>query len=151
MIDRKSTRLNSSHRSEVPFSDGSWGHLAAAICVAATGTSGVGRRRRSVTVVDVELQYFDDCPNWRVVDEHLRSLAAEFAEVTVTHRLVNTPEEADRVGFRGSPTVLVNGVDPFATEVAPVGGLSCRVYPTPDGPIGSPTLEQLRRALGART
>jgi len=111
----------------------------------------VGRRRPSVTVVDVELQYFDDCPNWRAVDDHLRSLADEFTDMTVTHRLVDTPEEADRVGFRGSPTVLVNGVDPFATEVDPIGGLSCRVYPTPDGPIGSPTLEQLRRALDART
>ena len=133
------------------YPDGSCGHLAVAICVAATARAGVGRRRRSVTVVDVELRYFDDCPNWRVVDEHLRSLADEFADMTVTHRLVDTPEEADRVGFRGSPTVLVNGVDPFATEVDPVGGLSCRVYPTPDGPSGSPTLEQLRRALGART
>ena len=135
----------------MPFSDGSWGHLAAGICVAASGTPGVGRRRRSVTVVDVVLQYFDDCPNWRVVDEHLRSLADEFTEMTVTHHHIDTPEEADRVGFRGSPTVLVNGVDPFATEVHPVGGLSCRVYPTPDGPAGSPTLEQLRRSLGARS
>ena len=135
----------------MPIPDGSFDRLAAVMCVAATATSGVGRRRRSVTVVDVVLQYFDDCPNWRVVDEDLRSLADEFADMTVTHRLVDTPEEADRVGFRGSPTVLVNGVDPFATEADPVGGLSCRVYPTPEGPAGSPTLEQLRRALGART
>ena len=72
-------------------------------------------------------------------------VAGEFADVTVTRRLVNTPEEADRVGFRGSPTILLNGVDPFATESDPVGGLSCRVYQTPDGPAGSPTLDQLRR------
>ena len=95
--------------------------------------------------VEVELQYFDDCPNWRVTDDYLRMLAGEFADVTVTRRLVNTPEEADRVGFRGSPTILLNGVDPFATESDPVGGLSCRVYQTPDGPAGSPTLDQLRR------
>jgi len=95
--------------------------------------------------MEVELQYFDDCPNWRVADDHLQRLAREFTDVTVTHHLVDTPDEADRVDFRGSPTILLNGVDPFATESDPVGGLSCRVYQTPDGPAGSPTLDQLRR------
>ena len=95
--------------------------------------------------VEVELQYFDDCPNWRVIDDYLRTLAGEFADVSVTLRLVDTPEEAERVGFRGSPTILLDGVDPFAAESDPVGGLSCRVYRTPDGPAGSPTLDQLRR------
>ena len=100
--------------------------------------------------VDVELQYFDDCPNWREADDHLRTLANEFPDLRVTRRLVETPEEADRVGFRGSPTILVDGVDPFADESDPVGGLSCRVYETPDGPAGSPTLDQLRRAFATR-
>lgn len=66
-------------------------------------------------------------------------------DVIVTHHLIETPAEARRVGFRGSPTVLLNGVDPFAAASDPVGGLSCRVYQTPDGPAGSPTLDQLRR------
>lgn len=97
--------------------------------------------------MEVELQYFDDCPNWRVADHCLRTLAGEFPDLTVTRRLVTTSEEADRVGFRGSPTILLNGVDPFAAGSDPVGGLSCRVYQTPDGPAGSPTLDQLRREL----
>jgi len=97
--------------------------------------------------MEVELQYFDECPNWRVTGDHLRALAGEFTDVTLTRHLVDTPEEADRVRFRGSPTILLNGVDPFATESDPVGDLSCRVYQTPDGPAGSPTLDQLRREL----
>ncbi len=36
--------------------------------------------------------------------------------------------------------------DLFAGSDAPVG-LSCRIYQTPDGPAGSPTLDQLRAAL----
>jgi hypothetical protein len=100
--------------------------------------------------MDVELQYFDDCPNWRVADDHLRRLDREFTDVTVARHLVDSQEEAERVGFRGSPTILVDGVDPFAAELDPVGGLSCRVYRTPDGPAGSPTLEQLRREFIAR-
>ena len=91
--------------------------------------------------MDVELLYFDECPIWRVADRHLGSLAAELGGVTVTHHTVDTPEEAERVGFRGSPTILVNGLDPFAATSDPVGGLSCRVYETPHGPAASPTIE----------
>ena len=94
------------------------------------------------------LLFFDDCPNWRVADDRLRALAREFSDVTVTHHRVETADEAERVGFRGSPTVLIDGVDPFATDFDPIGGLSCRVFATPDGPAGSPTLAQLRQAVG---
>lgn len=102
----------------------------------------------SVEKVDVTLLFFDDCPNWRVVDDRLRTLAREFTDVTVTHHRVETTGEAERVGFRGSPTILIDGVDPFAADSDPVGGLSCRVFATSDGPAGSPTLEQLRQAIG---
>ena len=55
-------------------------------------------------------------------------------------------EEAEAVGFRGSPTVLVNGRDPFAESDVP-GGLSCRVFGTEAGPAGAPTVEQLVEVL----
>ena len=67
-------------------------------------------------------------------------------DVRVEHRLVSTPEQAEAAGFRGSPTVLVNGRDPFADPDAPAG-LSCRVYPTEAGLAGAPTVEQLLEAL----
>jgi hypothetical protein len=102
-----------------------------------------------VTQVNVTLLFFDGCPNWRVANDHLRTLARDFTDVTVTHQRVETPDEAERVGFRGSPTILIDGVDPFATDSDPVGGLSCRVFPTADGPAGSPTLAQLRQAFSA--
>lgn len=98
--------------------------------------------------MDVTLLYFDDCPHWLATSMHLDTLLAEHEELSVTRRIVDTPEEAERSGFRGSPSVLVNGVDPFADAGVPVG-LSCRIYQTPDGPAGSPTLDQLRNALVA--
>jgi hypothetical protein len=64
----------------------------------------------------------------------------------VTRRRVRTSEEAERVGFHGSPSILVNGVDAFADGDAGIG-LACRVYATPDGPAGAPTLEQLRAVI----
>ena len=96
--------------------------------------------------MDITLLYFDDCPNWKIADERLAAIAAERADLKVTRHLVNTPEEAERVGFHGSPSILVDGVDVFAEPCAGVG-LSCRVYHTPDGLAGAPTLEQLRAAL----
>ena len=96
--------------------------------------------------MDVTLLFFEDCPNWKVADGRLATVARELPDVTVTRQLVDTPAAAERVGFRGSPSILVDGVDIFADSDAPVG-LSCRVYQTPEGPAGAPTLEQLRAAM----
>ena len=97
----------------------------------------------------VTLLYFDDCPNWLVMDKQLRTLADENPELTMERRIVDTMEDAEATSFRGSPSVMIDGVDPFAEPDAPVG-LSCRIYQTPDGPAGSPTLDQLRAAITDR-
>lgn len=98
--------------------------------------------------MDVTLLYFDGCPSWQVTDRRLRTLAAE-RPFELTRRRVETPEAAEELRFRGSPTVLVDGRDPFAEGDEPFG-LSCRIYQTPDGPAGAPTVEQLREALAGR-
>ncbi len=96
--------------------------------------------------MNIEVQYFDGCPHWQIADERVRQLAADRG-LTVVHRLITTSAEAEEVSFRGSPTILIDGVDPFARGEEPVG-MSCRIYQTPDGPAGSPTLTQLEAALG---
>lgn len=95
--------------------------------------------------MQVTVQHFDGCPHWRLADERLRALAGEIG-FELSHEVIDTPEAAEEAGFRGSPTILVDGVDPFAERDEPVG-LSCRVYDTPDGPAGAPTLDQLREVL----
>lgn len=92
------------------------------------------------------LQYFDGCPNWEVLDQRLAEVIDGRSDVRVTHQRVETTEDAVRLGFHGSPTVLVDAVDPFADEHTPVG-LACRVFRTPAGLAGSPTVEQLREAI----
>ena len=99
--------------------------------------------------MDITLQYFDGCPNWKTTDHDLATVLEEGAiDATVHYQLIDTPEAATEYGFRGSPTVLIDGIDPFADPDAPVG-LSCRIYMTEDGPAGSPTLDQLRQATEA--
>jgi hypothetical protein len=45
---------------------------------------------------------------------------------TVAERVIDDPDVAWAVGMHGSPTVLVDGTDPFAPAGLP-GSLSCRV------------------------
>ncbi|PVU84310.1 thioredoxin family protein (plasmid) [Cellulomonas sp. WB94] len=99
----------------------------------------------------VELQYFDGCPSWHEAEERLREAldAAGRVDVVVERVLVSTPEQAAELSFHGSPSVLVDGVDPFAAPDAPVG-LACRLYRTPSGLAGAPTVEQLADVLAAR-
>jgi hypothetical protein len=94
--------------------------------------------------MQVTLLYFDRCPNWHTAEAHVRAALRRLGrgDVAVTRRPVETAEQAEAVGFRGSPTVLVDGRDPFADPQAPVG-LSCRVYTTPEGLAGAPTVAQL--------
>jgi len=98
--------------------------------------------------VEVELLYFDGCPNWNLADERLRQAltAARRDTITVRHRRVETIEQAEEVGFTGSPTVRIDGHDPFAVGGEQVG-LACRVYTTPEGLRGSPTVEQFVEVL----
>jgi len=97
----------------------------------------------------VEIRYFDDCPNWRPIEESIANLAAELGiEVEVSLTIVDTPEEAERLSFKGSPTVVIDGTDPWDDPGAPVG-LSCRVYRTADGYAGTPSEDQLRDAISA--
>jgi hypothetical protein len=96
--------------------------------------------------MDVTLLYFEDCPSWREASFNLETLAEENSDLVIHHQIVDTDQAAQQHRFRGSPSIRTNGHDLFADPDAPVG-LSCRIYQTPDGPAGSPTLEQLRHAL----
>lgn len=97
--------------------------------------------------MDVRLLYFDGCPNWQETDSRLReAIALAGLDVSPEYVDVATPEDAERLRFRGSPTVLIDGRDPFADAAAPVG-LSCRVFRTPDGLRGAPTVAQLVEVL----
>jgi hypothetical protein len=79
--------------------------------------------------MEVHLLYLDGCPNWQETEVRLReALAVAGLDVSPRYVNVTTSEDAERLRFRGSPTVLVNGVDPFADDAAPVS-LSCRVFP----------------------
>jgi hypothetical protein len=98
----------------------------------------------------VEILYFDGCPSYQrllpTVQRHAERGGAELLP-----RRVETPEEAERERFLGSPTVRVDGrdIDPSASERTDYG-LKCRLYRSP-GPAPSPIPpeEWIRAALEA--
>lgn len=99
--------------------------------------------------MDVALLYFDACPNHSDAETQLIELLDELGwDGSPSKVKVDSIEAAESLGFRGSPTVLINGVDPFADPDAPVG-LSCRIYPTDDGFRGTPPRDALRSLLRA--
>jgi hypothetical protein len=96
----------------------------------------------------VRLLYSGDCPNWRIAKAHLRAALADIGAdpSEIVYEEVTTPKQAAAVGFGGSPTILVDGVDPFAQPDDPTG-VACRTYQTPEGARGAPTVDQLRAVL----
>lgn len=98
--------------------------------------------------MDVRLLYFDGCPNWMLARDRLveavRAVGADPDEIRM--EAVETPEEAERLQFRGSPSILIDGSDPFAAPGSPVG-LACRRFQTDAGMQGSPSIDQLVAAI----
>lgn len=101
--------------------------------------------------VDVEVRYVEGCPNLTVTRQRLALALAAVgrSDTDVRLRLIGTAEEAQELGFVGSPTVLVDGTDPFATTDS-AAGLSCRLYRAGAAMSGSAGVEQLIAALAAR-
>jgi hypothetical protein len=102
--------------------------------------------------MDVELLVTYECPNEGTAVALLR-LALNEVGLTGTRvrtTVVTSQEQAERLGFAGSPTILINGNDPFAAPGRSHAALACRIYrgPSgPNGPAGVPDLAALRRAV----
>jgi predicted DsbA family dithiol-disulfide isomerase len=90
------------------------------------------------------------CPNAPVLADRLAAVLPARADVSVSHQVISDEGEAARWGMRGSPTLLIDGTDPFAGPGQPTG-MSCRLYRDDDGQVsGAPSASQLRQAIGHR-
>lgn len=95
----------------------------------------------------IELLTVPDCPNRTVARERIAAaLARSDRHATVRERVIDTHDDAVTSGMQGSPTILINGVDPFANgSHAP--SISCRLYAVDGGVDGSPSIDQLVGAV----
>lgn len=98
--------------------------------------------------MDIELLVVADCPNEPAAADLLRvalagpGLPPDGFRTTV----ILDDEDATRRGFIGSPTFVINGIDPFAEPGQPVG-LSCRIYRRTSAACGRSTLTRLGNAV----
>lgn len=89
--------------------------------------------------VKIEIQYFTGCPNSQKMIERVKNAVEQISfDINYKETLVETPEEADRLKFRGSPTLLIDGKDFENLPEPEKGNLSCRYYPN-----GLPETEQI--------
>jgi predicted DsbA family dithiol-disulfide isomerase len=86
------------------------------------------------------------CPNAPVLERRLAVALADWPEVTVTRQVITDEAMAAEWGMHGSPTLLVDGQDPFA-EPGAAPAVACRLY-RGDGHLeGAPTFAALGRVL----
>ena len=98
----------------------------------------------------VEILHVPDCPNTEVAREHLRAaLDAAGLVATIREIEVATPDAAARLGMRGSPTILIDGDDPFDDGGTPTS-LSCRLFTSAGSLVGAPSATDLAAALAGK-
>jgi hypothetical protein len=91
--------------------------------------------------VTLEVLHVADCAN---LPAFLANLS-EATDIPVTTRLIDADTEV-----AGSPTLLVNGVDPFAAPGQRSYGVACRLYRDESGAIvRAPSVSQMRDAVAA--
>jgi len=98
--------------------------------------------------VELTLLTVPACPNAAAFEKRLAAALAGHPGAVVQRREVADERQAEDAGMHGSPTLLIDGVDPFAGPEAPAS-MSCRLYRDEAGRIarGTPTVEALRQAL----
>jgi hypothetical protein len=98
----------------------------------------------------LEVLHVRDCPSVALLDERIaEAVAGERIDVAITHRVVDNAATATEAGMTGSPTLLIDGDDPFATAGL-VPSVSCRLYPAGGGVDRAPSVAELRAALRHR-
>jgi hypothetical protein len=95
--------------------------------------------------VNVDVLVIPDCPHRAAAEAFVRSALDDLGlrSVPVRVTVVETQEDAERLRLAGSPTILVDGWDPFAPPGAEPT-LACRIYRDGDA---LPDARELRQAL----
>lgn len=78
----------------------------------------------------ITFQYFEGCPNAESTLNHLRQVMDEMniPENVLRMQEVPGPDEAEKLKFQGSPTILINGVDIYSQKIPTSFSYSCRFY-----------------------
>lgn len=91
----------------------------------------------------LQVLHVPGCPNTTVLVGRLEEVIAGRRDLLLEHQVINDEAQATTWGMTGSPTLLIDGVDPFQVAGA-APSISCRLY-RDEG--GVPSIAALRAAL----
>jgi hypothetical protein len=105
----------------------------------------------TVASMNIEVLTVPDCPHRAeaVARPRVAVAVARAEGAVVSERVIVSHAQAAAAGMKGSPTILIDGVDRFAGEPAEPS-VSCRLYPSEAGIEGTPTVDALVDALTNR-
>ncbi len=95
-------------------------------------------------MVEIIVQYFQGCPNSNELLYRVKEAIKDVENIVYIEVLVESEQDARKIGFRGSPTLLINSQDFEGLPVPSKSSLSCRVYSK-----GLPTVEQIRERINS--
>jgi hypothetical protein len=100
--------------------------------------------------MDLEVLHIDDCPNWEQAADRLQEAlnSTGHGDESIGFRLLRSSEDAVGTAFTGSPTITLDGIDLIPSQGA-TSDLACRIYVTPSGSAGLPTVDQLVEGIQA--
>lgn len=103
-----------------------------------------------ILAAEIQLLWWRGCPSWESALTMLRAQMAAQGLGEERLEVIEVGDEADaeRLGFPGSPTILVDGDDIQPPDPQQAIGLTCRVYRRRDGRVSPlPDPDDLRDAL----
>lgn len=101
----------------------------------------------------LQFLYFEGCPSYKEGLENLKKALKELGLPEDFEMInVDTDEKARQYNFIGSPTIRINGkdLDTRAEKARVTGYKGCRIYQTPQGLKGAPTVEMIKEAIKER-
>jgi hypothetical protein len=103
--------------------------------------------------MQIEFLFWEDCPSHTDALARLKAvMESEGITQNIRIREVMTDDQAEQLGFPGSPTIRIDGqdIDPLGADAAGAFSLSCRVYRTSSGRVTPlPPADMIRDALQA--
>jgi hypothetical protein len=93
--------------------------------------------------IKIDIQHFHGCPNSGEMIKRVKEAISGFEDIVEYNELlVETNELAEKIKFRGSPTVLINGEDIEGRKEPQFASLNCRLYTN-----GLPEVEEIRKRI----
>jgi hypothetical protein len=94
----------------------------------------------------IEFYYFEGCPSYKRALDHLKEIINE-ENIKADLKLVRveSPEDAQKVGFQGSPSIKIDGQDMEGRESDV--SFTCRIYNIDGALTGIPSKEYIRKKV----